>query len=90
MTILKRYLIEMGEILSIRLSCGKCTASLNIPITAPEYVPEACPYCKESWFDKGSTDFQSIAWMIQAVTILKERTANAKCRVELEIEQPNS
>ena len=54
MTIIKRILFGMDEILSVRLGCRKCKASLNVPFGENEYVPEVCPYCKETWFKNGS------------------------------------
>ena len=90
MTIIKRILFGMDEILSVRLGCRKCKASLNVPFGENEYVPEVCPYCKETWFKNGSNDFNALHWLIQGITVLNGRSSEANCQIEMEMKQPDS
>lgn len=79
----------MEEILSIRLSCNHCHASLSIPIGVKEYAPGECPYCNEKWFQKESNDRKAIARLQEGLSILRSRSSEADCHIQLEIEQPD-
>lgn len=84
MTLQERILAEPQDILAIRLTCT-CGSSLNMPIGEREYVPEACPYCHEAWFAKGSTDHQYLRWLMDAIGALRKRGPEVQCHVHLEL-----
>jgi hypothetical protein len=46
----ERFLATPDDVISLRLTCIKCNASINLPWGDREYVPDTCPYCSEGWF----------------------------------------
>jgi hypothetical protein len=81
----ERFYAEPKDISAIRLTCKECQSSTAIPIGTREYVPESCAYCKTQWFDKASTDFQLVGWLLQGLSGLKQRKAGAACGIHLEL-----
>jgi hypothetical protein len=84
MTFQERILAELKDIEAVRLTC-RCGASLNIPVLEREYVPEACPYCKEAWFGRGTSDHKFLTWLLQAIIGLKNRGQEVFCQIHLEL-----
>ncbi len=92
MTLQKRYFAEPADILTVRLCCCKCKAAVHIPLTSPEYMPDACPRCHANWFLRGNTDRQSsresILSLIRTLTALKDRGEKPLFQVQLELNLP--
>jgi hypothetical protein len=85
----EHFLAGIADIVGIRFTCQKCTASLNIPTnTNSEYIPETCPYCKEPWFLKRSADLNAATWLIQALSSLRNRGKDAPCGISFELPKP--
>lgn len=76
-----RYYAEPKDILSIRLTCKRCDGDANVPIGAKDYLPEACPYCHEGWFTRGSSDLEHLAGLVQALKALRQRGKDALCKI---------
>jgi ribosomal protein S27AE len=81
----ERLFAEPKDVISIRLTCGRCNASLNLPWGDREYVPDTCPYCNEGWFKAGSSDRKFITWLIQSMNGLRQRGSDASCGVHFEL-----
>ena len=90
MTPIKHYIFEAGEILSIKLTCRKCSVSINIPLNPPEFVPIECPYCKKEWLEEGTADYKSLQALLHHLIIIKNRSKETNCHIQFEINQPNS
>jgi len=88
MAIKKRLLIEIDDIISIRWSCKKCEASLNIPIFEKRKVPVTCYNCNEKFFPGGYNP--SIESILQRLTEFKTQKNPATFNIQIEIEQPES
>jgi hypothetical protein len=88
MTLEQRYVADVNDIIAIRLTCNKCTASINIPFSQRDYLPESCPYCRESWFIPKSNDFNHTAWLLAGISSLRERGENQPCQIAFELPMP--
>jgi hypothetical protein len=88
MAIKKRYLIEIDDILSIRWSCIKCEASLNIPIFENRKVPVTCYNCNERFFKEGYNP--TIENILERLSVFKTQKDPATFNIQIEIEQPES
>jgi hypothetical protein len=88
MTLQERYIANVRDILSIRLLCTKCKASLNVPFGKREYIPETCPYCKENWFRSGSTEHNHLMWLLMAMSAFRDLKESQPCEVSLELPRP--
>jgi len=91
MAIRKHSLIEINDLLSIRLSCDDCRASLSIPISDKARTPLNCPNCGMEWFKSvdGMDEQQLVNTVIQRFVKLKAGTTKA-VKIQIEIEQPDS
>ncbi len=88
MTFSKRYYAKPADVLSVRLSCTKCKASISLPVEERAHGLEYCPHCRCDWFPDGSIDLQVLVALIRALASLRNRKAEAPCSVEMEFEQP--
>lgn len=91
MTLYKRYLLDMTDLLSLRMTCraDACKASLSISISGRQYVPEACPYCSTPWLDKQGSDHTALLRFVDAVHVLQSRGKDAASHWQVEIAQPD-
>jgi hypothetical protein len=81
----ERYLAEPNDVLSIRIVCTKCGGSTSIPFGEKDYVPEACSYCHQQWFGRGSIDLNKVNRFIDGIRGLRERGDDAGCRICMEL-----
>jgi hypothetical protein len=81
----ERFLAKPEDVISIRLTCSKCEASINLPWGDREYVPEVCVYCSESWFKAGSSERNFIKELIQSLNGLRQRGSDGSCQVHFEL-----
>jgi len=82
----ERFYAKPKDILSIRLKCRKCEGALIIPLTGDsDYIPESCPYCRESWLHSGSQDYNTIHHLIQSLKGLRQRSEKAQCDLYFEL-----
>lgn len=89
MTSQKRLLIKFQDLTWLRMTCHHCQASVNIPLFGERKpLPAHCPSCENLWFLEDGSDGRQISQLVDIVRHLKERSANARCAVELEIDQP--
>jgi hypothetical protein len=51
MTIQKRSLISLQDLLGVEYECTHCHARYSIPLDKLDRVTLSCPNCKEQWFD---------------------------------------
>jgi hypothetical protein len=91
MAIRKHSLLEINDLLSIRLSCDECRASLSIPISEKARTPVNCPNCGMEWFKgvNGIGEHQLIDAVIQRFVKMKGSTTKA-VKIQIEIEQPET
>ena len=89
MTSQKRLLIKLQDVQSLRMTCQKCKASINIPLSGHrQSLPGVCPYCNEDWFLDSSSDANHVKHLVDNVRGLASRGESVACELELEIEHP--
>jgi hypothetical protein len=89
MTPNKRYLLDMSDLLSVRLTCHNCKASLSIPISHRQSIPDTCPHCSAAWLMRSSSDHVALAQFIEGLSVLQSRGKETVCQIQTEIDQPN-
>ena len=88
MTISKKYLIELADIISIRITCGRCGGSLSIPIRKVEAIHEKCQICNVQMLFQGSGyGSKDIEYLLEHLAKLRGGEHKAS-RIVFEIEPP--
>jgi len=72
MTSESRLLFDLGDILHVRIVCGKCKAAFSAAPGNWKGVPPVCPNCQEQWWLGKSTEEQSLARLKMALEALKD------------------
>ena len=90
MTVKTQYLAELKDVLAIRLTCSKCSGSIVLPMSDQTHIQEKCPNCRESWLPADSIDLAILADFIKCCTALGNRKPEARCRIHLEMNAPNT
>lgn len=52
MTIERRLVLGLGDILAIRLECVRCHATVSFALDQTISIPPVCPGCHETWADR--------------------------------------
>jgi hypothetical protein len=73
MTLSKKYLIELADLLSLRITCTACKASLSVPINKTSNIPERCQACNNNvLFQYNGTEHKLILHILDELTTLRE------------------
>jgi hypothetical protein len=60
MTSENRLLFDLGDILAVRIICGKCQSALSAAPEKWERVPPACTNCGNQWYLNMSAEEQNL------------------------------
>jgi hypothetical protein len=91
MTITKRYLADLKDLLSLHLACSACNSSVLIPFsTERNSVPVNCPQCEKKWFIVNSTDNAHMIDLIKIVRDLQRLDSKVTtCKLSIELSPPS-
>jgi hypothetical protein len=89
MTITKRYIADLSDVLAIRLLC-KCAASVSIPPQDPFGIRERCPNCGTIYLSDTGMDYKHLVAFIRTLIALRQANPDAPCKVQLEFDLPES
>ncbi|MEW6324235.1 MAG: hypothetical protein AB1515_02490 [Nitrospirota bacterium] len=88
-----RNLLDVKDLLALRLTCVKCGASFSLPIADkfPRGI-EMCPYCEYEWLPREGPargpDLQAISHLLRGLHNLKAREKETLCHVQFEVAVP--
>lgn len=88
MTLSKRYHARPTDVLTVRLTCSKCKASLCLPITDRVCAPEYCPSCNARWIPRGSIDEKVLEQLLWSLSTLQSHGTDTAYVLEMEFEPP--
>lgn len=60
MTVHERTILQLSDVLALRLTCARCQSTATIPLEKFQQVPASCPGCREEWFSRRPTDHERI------------------------------
>ena len=81
----ERFYAGAKDIISIRITCGKCHGSSSIPLRGDNHIQSACAYCNEDLLPYGSSDYKAVHLLLQSLNTLKQREENAGCEIHFEL-----
>ena len=95
MTIQKRTLIELSDILAIEYGCPHCDSRYSVPIAKSDRRPDKCPNCHQPWLEsqnantqaKGTKVFSDDQLVSEFLNYLREvqgRTFGATLRLQVQ------
>ena len=87
MTITKRYLADLPDVLAIRLAC-KCTASVSVPPKEPFTFRERCPNCGSTYLSETSLEHKHLVAFMRSLIALRAVNPDAPCKIQLEFDLP--
>lgn len=96
MTVEDRYILDVGDLKSLRIDCKHCNTSLSFQIAdRKSKLPETCPGCHETWHYGGSAQEAQIVNGIAELLRTAAQMADAKpparessFRVRFEMDRP--
>lgn len=88
MTLQKRFIADLKDILAIRLTCKRCKTTLSMQPDERAYFPQSCPTCRNQWFIDQTQDQQILEYFIRSITEIKKRGDEAPCQIQIDFEQP--
>jgi ribosomal protein S27AE len=83
-------IIDMKHVSAIRLECTKCQASVSIPPKDPWHLREQCPNCGTAWLSSNSTEYEVVESLLKTATELGVARKDAPCKIQLEVNLPES
>jgi hypothetical protein len=83
MTVETKHLIEVGDIVAIEFTCGKCKSTLLHSVADFARVPTECPNCKEDIVEHLGPDYVAIEDAVKAIKRLKDRHIPVRLRFEI-------
>ena len=81
----ERFYAGAKNIISIRITCGKCHGSFSISLCGNNHIQSACAYCNEHLLPYGSSDYKAVHHLLQSLNTLKQREDNAGCEIHFEL-----
>lgn len=88
MTFQKRLIIDIPDVLVIRLTCQKCQASTLIPPAERFEIHDKCGNCGNQLFLREDIGKRAIEFLMSGLVDLRKRGKDAPCNIQLEIEPP--
>ena len=88
MSLSKLHVVEMTDVLCLRLTCKKCGASLSVRFTENQNIARDCPNCSDLWITRDSIDLRALTDMARAFSALQARGHTSLCHIQLEFKQP--
>jgi hypothetical protein len=93
MTTQTQKLIDLADILTIRMSCDDCGCTLSFPVTRDISTTEefrkldTCPMCRRSWASHGNSTYQPlIAGFLSGLNNLRNALGSTKLGFSLSLE----
>jgi hypothetical protein len=95
MTLEKRYLIEMGDIISIQYGCSKCNSAVSVPIERINQdqiagiATNVCPHCQTpSGFQPGTEETKVFLYFNNLLKQMPKTMSGRNLKLRLEIKAP--
>ena len=90
MTFEHRFLLELTDILAVRLECKKCGATLGFPPSQGTVLPPAeCKSCSHVWMQTGSAADKGLRALFDNLRQLRADAEGLGFRIKLEFEGPS-
>ena len=90
MTFEHRILLELTDILAIRLECKKCHATLGFPPDRENLLPPTtCKNCRLEWMKTGSDEDKALRPFLDNLRQLRDDANGLGCAIKLEFEVPS-
>lgn len=88
MTIQKRALIDLRDVVAVEYECNHCHARYTVPIEATDRYIDGCPNCREPWLSTRSgtsepPDDQLVRMLLGYLKDARSRKFGAAVRLEL-------
>ena len=89
MTFVHNLLADFEDILSVRLTCGKCGVATSYPKTSWKQATFSCLNCQHLWFAPGSADRQAMIDLMEGLMVLSKRSKDAPASLQFELKSPS-
>ena len=85
MTIEKRYLIELGDVLGVEFLCGNCKGRFLLGADAKQRMLWNCPLCNEDWLLPQTDEATAIHNLLNVLRTLDAKMQGRKFSMKLQI-----
>jgi len=89
MTTEQRYVLDLVDVLAIRLDCAKCGSALAISPTHWMFVPSECPGCRADLSTPPSAGQTALQRFAQGLKGLLAEMAEGELPYRVRLEAPN-
>jgi hypothetical protein len=87
MTSQHRSLLELQDILMMRLTCRECGSAISVAPQALKTIYNACQNCSTDWFLNNDPDIKILRSLINSLATLQKRGNETPCHIQFEVEQ---
>jgi hypothetical protein len=85
MTVDDRYVLDMGDLTTVRLECVACDAAVSILVPKFRDPPDHCPSCGVPWFKGRSVEDMAVRQFVGNIREMATLPERAQVRVRLEL-----
>lgn len=87
MTLEKKYLIELSDILGIEFECASCKSKITFVMESPHSL-DRCPNCQSNWVSSGTVEYDAIRQLLNKFRDAERAIKGRSFSVRLQISGP--